>query len=1121
VGFEMVDSSTGLSTQDAVDIVCGTLQAKLLTKELSCGTSRCVQLDGDLLTPCDLQRKAGKASSKNWKASIRYKSQPLSKFLVSYRDGTGRRCCRFEFQDGSPSGGAPTSPQDERIDDNNSVTLSLTSGTPNELSSTSGASNELSSTSGTSNELSSVPYQSTEESGNNPSLPDFQPVAQPNFLWGNLDGSQFCSALDKAYQEVIHWRKNSFSVPRGRAGKAFVCELARLFRAVGEGSALESVALKAIVVASVLLLQKPSRASKDRDHILLLEERMKLWTEGNLTDLVAEGRTIQSRLRHHPPKPSEAQIVRNFTKLMFEGKTRAALQLVSGHHRGGVLNLSDVVDPASNCCVRDVLRAKHPSAQPLYHNCLLPDWADPPSPHPVIFSSLNAAIIRSAALRTSGAAGPSGIDAHGWRRLCTSFHSASSELCVAMSSFARRLCTAFLSPQLLSPFVMCRLIALDKNPGVRPIGVCEVMRRIVAKAVLFILRDDIQEAAGARQLCAGQLSGVEAAVHAVRKVFEDENTEAVLLVDASNAFNSLNRVVALHNIRQVCPPLATILINTYRSPASLLVSGEIILSEEGTTQGDPLAMPMYALATIPLMDQLPQVIAQVWYADDACACGSIRDLHLWWNQLCTVGPSYGYFVNASKTWLVCKEDCHFDATTIFSGTDVNVTTAGRPYLGAAIGSTTYIQEFVCDKVVAWSEEIIQLAKFAQVQPHAAYSAFTHGLSSHWLYACRTMPNISQLLQPLEDKIRLVLIPALTGCSSPSDIVRELFSLPPRYGGLGLFNPTSISVKEYSASCDITKPLSDFILGHDTTSLDVKAIQLSQKSSTRQSKSSQYSEQSTSLRANLEPSLQRALDLATAKGSSSWLTTRPLEEHGFALHKSAFHDAIALRYGWPPKRTPAFCACGTSFSVEHALSCPKGGLPSIRHNEIRDLTATLLTEVCSQVVVEPELQPVSQLDYAASANIQEGARLDVAMNGFWGGRSERSFVDVRVFNPLAVSNASSSLSSNFRKHENIKKRAYAQRVREVEHATFTPLVMSASGGLAHEASIFYKRLASMLASKWGDNYSSVMGWLRCCLSFSLLRSSIQCIRGARSAIGHAVKTPPVIDLVRAESQFSVD
>ena len=80
---------------------------------------------------------------------------------------------------------------------------------------------------------------------------------------------------------------------------------------------------------------------------------------------------------------------------------------------------------------------------------------------------------------------------------------------------------------------------------------------------------------------------------------------------------------------------------------------------------------------------------------------------------------------------------------------------------------------------------------------------------------------------------------------------------------------------------------------------------------------------------------------------------------------------------------------------------KGGLPSIRHNEIWDLTATLLTEACSQVVVEPELQPVSHLDYPSSTNIQEGARLDIAMNGFWGGRFERSFVDVSVLTFLLL------------------------------------------------------------------------------------------------------------------------
>ena len=82
-----------------------------------------------------------------------------------------------------------------------------------------------------------------------------------------------------------------------------------------------------------------------------------------------------------------------------------------------------------------------------------------------------------------------------------------------------------------------------------------------------------------------------------------------------------------------------------------------------------------------------------------------------------------------------------------------------------------------------------------------------------------------------------------------------------------------------------------------------------------------------------------------------------------------------------------------------------------------------------------------------------------------------------------------------------------------------MVLSATGGLAHEATFFYKRLASLLAHKWGDDYSVVMGWLRCSLSFSLLRSAIQCIRGARSSIGHYASAPPPMDLVRVETNLT--
>ena len=208
-------------------------------------------------------------------------------------------------------------------------------------------------------------------------------------------------------------------------------------------------------------------------------------------------------------------------------------------------------------------------------------------------------------------------------------------------------------------------------------------------------------------------------------------------------------------------------------------------------------------------------------------------------------------------------------------------------------------------------------------------------------------------------------------------------------------------------------------------------------------------------------------------------------------------------------------------MNHALSCPKGGFPSFRHNEIRDLTANLLSEVCHSVSTEPHLQPISgETLTGASANVEDGARLDILANGFWGSRFERAFFDVRVFNPHAPSNRQPQLATSYRRHENLKKRCYEQCICEVEHGSFTQLVLSATGGLGRAATVTYRRLASLLSTKRDQPYSTIMGWLRRRLSFSLLRSSILCIRGARSSLGHAATSVSLpVDLVTSESQVT--
>ena len=115
-----------------------------------------------------------------------------------------------------------------------------------------------------------------------------------------------------------------------------------------------------------------------------------------------------------------------------------------------------------------------------------------------------------------------------WRRLCTSFKGPSRDLGESLATVARRLCSEYVDPSLIEPLLACHLIALDKNPEVRPIGVGDVARRIIAKAVIQFAKEDIQQACGCQQLCGGQVSGIEAVVHSVRDMLNADQEQALL-----------------------------------------------------------------------------------------------------------------------------------------------------------------------------------------------------------------------------------------------------------------------------------------------------------------------------------------------------------------------------------------------------------------------------------------------------------------------------------------------------------------------------------------------------------------------------------------------------------------
>ncbi|KAL9967546.1 hypothetical protein ACROYT_G025795 [Oculina patagonica] len=667
-----------------------------------------------------------------------------------------------------------------------------------------------------------------------------------------------------------------------------------------------------------------------------------------------------------------------------------------------------------------------------------------------------------------------------------------------LAKTARRLNTDFVDPRTIEPFLANRLIPLDKGEGaVRPIGVGEVIRRVIGKCVMKVTKQDVIEASGSLQVCAGLKSGSEAAVHAIHSIFEADETDAVLLIDASNAFNALNRAAALHNIRVLCPPIATYAINTYREPARLfIIGGKEIKSAEGTTQGDPLAMGIYAISLQPLITRLgiSNDLKQCWFADDASGAGSLEDIKRWWDVLTEAGPDLGYYPNAKKCWLITKPDKKDHAKAIFEGTAINISTQGQKHLGAALGSRAYLEEYVDGKVEEWVSQVVKLAEYATSNPQACYAAFTFGLRHRWTYFLRTLPDIEDLLEPLERAIADVLIPSITDhhCTKEE---RDLVALPVRLGGLGLINPSQDAASQFKVSTKITAPLVEKIIAQDhETPADtaVKTLQQCVRRETNEALQTRLG----NVRESLPQKTQRAIDLATEKGASNWLTVLPLKDMGYNLNKGEFRDAVKLRYDWEIDDKPTVCVCGDAFTIDHAMICRRGGFIIQRHNELRDLEADLLKMVCNDVEIEPVLQELTGERLPSGANTTPDARLDIHARGFWE-KQRSAFFDVRVCHPNADSYKDQTPKQIYRNHENEKKRAYADRVLQVEQGTFTPLVFTSTGGMGEECKRYHSRLAELIAAKKGEDYATTVSWIRSKVSFAILRSALICLRGSRT------------------------
>jgi len=149
-----------------------------------------------------------------------------------------------------------------------------------------------------------------------------------NFNWGDCSGYRFTKNLEDIYEQVVFFRQNLFKLPSGSAGKEFIREITRLVKAWNSNSILVDIAWKCIMVMPALLLQKPSKLSKSKDHTEALKRRLVLWKKGNLHELLRESETIQSRLKSSTPSNSIEAVSKKFANLMKKGKLNAAIKLL-------------------------------------------------------------------------------------------------------------------------------------------------------------------------------------------------------------------------------------------------------------------------------------------------------------------------------------------------------------------------------------------------------------------------------------------------------------------------------------------------------------------------------------------------------------------------------------------------------------------------------------------------------------------------------------------------------------------------------------------------------------------------------------------------------------------------
>jgi hypothetical protein len=403
------------------------------------------------------------------------------------------------------------------------------------------------------------------------------------------------------------------------------------------------------IVFQIVIMQRSRDVKQAKDIRKRISRRLNAWDEGKFKMLIRDTeRDLKSFLSTKQGNVTAEQRAKIFHRKMLRGDVRGAVRYLTEREKGGIL-LPDDIDEKSGNTISEVLESKHPDARTPDANSL-PKYSNTPD---FVDVDITEESVEKVARRLSGSAGLGGTDSHALQHWLLRFGAASRKLRIALAEFTDWLSNSFPPWAAYRAIIAGRLCAVDKCPGVRPLGVGESWRRAIAKMLLLVAGSEAKEACGIDQLCAGLEAGIEGAIHAMQNLWDlhqQEEEWGFLLIDAKNAFNEQNRTGMLWTVRHDWPSGARFVFNCYKDWATLALrsnngTAAFLSSKEGVTQEDPLSMFAYGIGVLPLIRLLKAQFTRVkqpWYADDAGAGGKFSDIRSFFRKLQEIGPNFGY-----------------------------------------------------------------------------------------------------------------------------------------------------------------------------------------------------------------------------------------------------------------------------------------------------------------------------------------------------------------------------------------------------------------------------------------------------------------------------------------------